>query len=455
MGTAYCAQPNMKIEPMSGNHDASPLSVDTDPVCGMTVNPATSRHCLEHGGVTFHFCGAGCLRKFATDPHRYLEPRKEEAPPGATYTCPMHPEVRQIGPGSCPICGMALEPLTIAAEPEANPEFAAIIRRFWLGLALTVPMVVLEMGGHFPGIDLRHMIGPGLVNWLQFVLASPVVIWAGGPFFVRGWDSLRRRNLNMFTLIALGTGAAWLYSVVATIAPGVFPAGFPTPDMGVAVYFEAASVITVLVLLGQILELRAREQTGGAIRALLNLAPKTARRITVDGTDQEIALDQIHPGDRLRVRPGDGVPVDGTVVEGASAIDESMVTGESMPVAKRAGDRVIGGTVNGTGALVMHAEQVGSETVLARIVAMVAEAQRSRAPIQRLADIVAGWFVPAVIAVALIAFAAWAMWGPTPPLAYGLIAAVSVLIIACPCALGLATPMSIMSASERVRGQAC
>ena len=429
---------------MSGNNDASPLSVDTDPVCGMTVDPATSRHRLEHGGVTFHFCGAGCQGKFATDPRRYLEPRKEEAPPGATYTCPMHPEIRQIGPGSCPICGMALDPLTIAAEPEANPEFAAMSRRFWFGLALTVPVVVLEMGGHFPGIDLRRMIGPGLVNWLQFVLASPVVIWAGRPFFVRGWDSLLRRSLNMFTLIALGTGAAWLYSVVATIAPGVFPVGFHTADMGVAVYFEAASVITVLVLLGQVLELRAREQTGGAIRALLNLAPKTARRIEVDGTDQEIALDQIHPGDRLRVRPGDGVPVDGTVVEGASVVDESMITGKSMPVAKQAGDRVIGGTVNGTGALVMHAEQVGSETVLARIVAMVAEAQRSRAPIQRLADIVAGWFVPAVIAVALIAFAAWAMWGPTPSLAYGLITAVSVLIIACPCALGLATPMSIM-----------
>ena len=429
---------------MSANHDANPLSLDTDPVCGMTVDPATSRHRFEHGGATFHFCGAGCQAKFATDPHRYLEPKKAEAPSGATYTCPMHPEVRQIGPGNCPICGMALEPLASSAEPEANPELADMSRRFWIGLALTVPVVALEMGGHVPGIDLRHLIGPGLVNWLQFVLASPVVIWAGGPFFQRGWDSLLLRSLNMFTLIALGTGAAWLYSVAATIAPGVFPTGFRTADMGVAVYFEAASVITVLVLLGQLLELRAREQTGGAIRALLNLAPKTARRITVDGTDEEIALDLVHPGDRLRVRPGDGVPVDGAVLEGASVVDESMITGESMPVAKRPGDRVIGGTVNGTGALVMHAEQVGSETVLARIVAMVAEAQRSRAPIQRLADIVAGWFVPAVIAVALIAFVAWALWGPAPAVTYALIAAVSVLIIACPCALGLATPMSIM-----------
>ena len=407
----------------------------TDPVCGMTVDPATIAPSLRAGGNTFHFCCAGCRDKFAADPDRYLTPRDEPAADtAATYTCPMHPEVRQVGPGSCPICGMALEPLTVSAEAEANPELADMSRRLWIGAALTVPVVALEMLPH-PGFD---------ANWLQFVLATPVVLWAGFPFFRRGWDSLVRRSLNMFTLIALGTGAAWVYSVVATIAPGLFPAGFRAADGSVAVYFEAAAVITVLVLLGQVLELRARERTGGAIRALLNLAPRTARRITAGGDDEEIPLDRIHPGDLLRVRPGDGVPVDGVVVEGSSAVDESMVTGESMPVAKRVGDRVIGGTVNGTGAFVFRADRVGPETMLARIVAMVAEAQRSRAPIQRLADVVAGWFVPAVIAVALVAFAAWAIWGPPPALAYALIAAVSVLIIACPCALGLATPMSIM-----------
>jgi P-type Cu+ transporter len=431
----------------SHDHQEAPVAdrgAVIDPVCGVTVHTATARHRLEHGGTTFHFCCAGCHDKFAADPDRYLAPVEESAPPGAVYTCPMHPEVRQIGPGSCPICGMALEPVTITAEPKANPELADMSRRFWIGLALTVPVVALEMGGHLPGIDLHHLIGPGFENWVQFILATPVVLWAGAPFFRRGWDSLVRRSLNMFTLIALGTGAAWLYSVVATIAPGIFPPGFRTAGSDVAVYFEAASVVTVLVLLGQVLELRAREQTGGAIRALLNLAPKTARRIVAGGADEEIPLDRINRGDRLRVRPGDGVPADGDVLEGGSVVDESMVSGESMPVAKRPGDRVIGGTVNGTGALVMRADRVGSETVLARIVAMVAEAQRSRAPIQRLADTVAGWFVPAVIAVALVAFAVWAFWGPPPALAYALIAAVSVLIIACPCALGLATPMSIM-----------
>jgi Cu+-exporting ATPase len=339
---------------------------------------------------------------------------------------------------------MALEPVTITAEPAENPELGDMNRRLWVGLALAVPVVALEMGGHVAGLGLHRLIGPGLANWLQFVLATPVVLWAGWPFFRRGWDSLLRRSLNMFTLIALGTGAAWLYSVAATVAPRAFPAGFRAGDMGVAVYFEAAAVITVLVLLGQVLELRARERTGGAIRALLGLAPKTARRIAADGADEDVALDRVHPGDRLRVRPGEAVPVDGVVLDGASAIDESMVTGEAMPVAKHPGDPVIGGTVNGTGALVMRADRVGSDTVLSRIVAMVAEAQRSRAPIQRLADVVAGWFVPAVIAVAVAAFAAWAVWGPSPALAYALIAAVSVLIIACPCALGLATPMSIM-----------
>jgi Cu+-exporting ATPase len=402
----------------------------------MMVDPATSRHRFEHASNTFHFCCAGCRDKFAADPERFLAPKVQPpATPGSVYTCPMHPEIRQTGPGSCPICGMALEPITVTAEPGANPELVDMTRRLWIGAALTVPVVALDMLPHL-GVN---------ANWPQLILATPIVVWAGWPFFRRGWDSLLHRSLNMFTLIALGTGAAWAYSVVATLAPGLFPAGFHAPDGDVAVYFEPAAVITVLVLVGQVLELRAREQTGGAIRALLNLAPKTARRITDSGDDEEeVPLEQIHPGDRLRVRPGDSVPVDGEVLDGAGAVDEAMVTGEAMPVTKRPGDHVIGGTINGTGALIIRADRVGSETVLARIVAMVAEAQRSRAPIQRLADFVAGWFVPAVIAAALIAFAAWAVWGPPPALAYALIAAVSVLIIACPCALGLATPMSIM-----------
>jgi Cu+-exporting ATPase len=356
----------------------------------------------------------------------------------------MHPEVRQAGPGSCPICGMALEPVEITAEAPPNQELADMTRRFWIGLALTVPVFALEMGSHIPGLGLHALVPPRVSTWIQFVLATPVVLWAGWPFFLRGWESLARRNLNMFTLIALGTGAAYLYSVAATVAPGAFPAGFRGMGGVVAVYFEAAAVITVLVLLGQVLELRARDQTGGAIRALLNLAPKTARRLHDGGEDEEIPLAEVRVGDRLRVRPGDGIPVDGTVLEGRGAVDESLVTGESMPAPKQPGDTVIGGTVNGTGGLVMRADKIGSDTMLARIVAMVADAQRSRAPIQRMADRVAGYFVPAVVAVAALAFIAWAVWGPSPPLAYALIAAVSVLIIACPCALGLATPMSIM-----------
>ncbi|MBN8909909.1 MAG: HAD-IC family P-type ATPase, partial [Rhodospirillales bacterium] len=347
-------------------------------------------------------------------------------------------------PGSCPICGMALEPVEITAEAPPNHELADMTRRFWIGLALTVPVFVLEMGSHIPGLGLHALVPPRVSTWVQFVLATPVVLWAGWPFFQRGWESLARRNLNMFTLIALGTGAAYLYSVAATLAPGVFPAGFRGMGGAVAVYFEAAAVITVLVLLGQVLELRARDQTGGAIRALLNLAPKTARRLREDGEDEEIPLAEVRVGDRLRVRPGDGVPVDGTVLDGRGTIDESMVTGESMPVAKQPGDTLIGGTVNGTGGLTMRADKVGSATMLARIVAMVADAQRSRAPIQLMADRVAGYFVPAVVGVAALAFIGWAVWGPAPALAYALIAAVSVVIIACPCALGLATPMSIM-----------
>ncbi len=365
------------------------------------------------------------------------------APPGAIFTCPMHPQIRQVGPGSCPICGMALEPVVVSADAAPNAELADMSRRFWIGLVLTAPVFALEMGGHIPALGLHRLISPPVASWVELVLSTPVVLWAGLPFFQRGWASVVNRRLNMFSLIALGTGAAYGYSLVALFAPSLFPAGFR--DMGgvVAVYFEAAAVITVLVLLGQVLELRAREETGGALRALLNLAPKTARRILASGEDEEIALDQVRVGDTLRVRPGDGVPVDGAVLEGQSAVDESMVTGESMPSAKVAGDRLIGGTVNGTGALTMRADKVGSETMLSRIVAMVAEAQRSRAPIQRTADTVAGYFVPAVLAVAILAFVAWAIWGPPPALAYALIAAVSVLIIACPCALGLATPMSI------------
>ncbi|MCG7362447.1 heavy metal translocating P-type ATPase [Roseomonas sp. ACRSG] len=419
-----------------------------DPVCGMAVDPAKTPHHAQHHGTAFHFCSAGCKSKFEADPGKYLKAEKAAAPTAAEkaaiYTCPMHPEIRQQGPGSCPICGMALEPLEITAEAAPNAELADMTRRFWIGLVLTLPILVLEMGAHIPGLGIHELVPPRVSVWVQFLLGTPVVLWAGWPFFVRGWQSFRNRSLNMFSLIALGTGAAYLYSLVATFAPGVFPEGFRGMDGTVAVYFEAAAVITVLVLLGQVLELRAREQTGGAIRALLNMAPKTARRLKENGEDEEVPLAEVHAGDRLRVRPGESVPVDGEVLEGSGAVDESMVTGESMPVGKQPGDKVIGGTVNGTGALVMRADKVGSDTMLSRIVAMVAEAQRSRAPIQRMADTVAGWFVPAVIAVAALAFIAWAIWGPPPALSYGLIAAVSVLIIACPCALGLATPMSIM-----------
>jgi Cu+-exporting ATPase len=354
----------------------------------------------------------------------------------------MHPEIRQIGPGACPICGMALEPVVAEAEAGPSAELVDMTRRFWIGLAFTAPVFALEMGGHFLG--LHRFLAPQISNWLQFALATPVVLWAGWPFFVRGAQSLVTRNLNMFTLIAMGVGVAWVYSVVATFAPGLFPEGFRGPDGSVAIYFEAAAVITVLVLLGQVLELRAREQTGGAIRALLDLAPTIAKRVTPDGADEEVALEHVHVGDLLRVRPGEKIPVDGRLIEGRSAVDESMVTGESMPVTKSPGDRVIGGALNRTGSFVMRAEKVGRDTMLARIVEMVAAAQRSRAPIQRLADDVAGWFVPLVLLVAVLAFSAWAIWGPEPRLSHALVAAVSVLIIACPCALGLATPMSVM-----------
>ena len=416
-----------------------------DPVCGMDVDPHTTTLKADHKGITYYFCAPGCRSKFIANPDKYLGDKApaEPVPEGTEYTCPMHPEIRQIGPGSCPICGMALEPSLVSLDDGPNHELIDMTRRFWVGLALALPVFALEMGAHLVPA-LHHAVPPGVSNWIQLVLATPVVLWAGWPFFVRGGQSLVTRNLNMFTLIAIGTGVAYLYSLIAVLAPGIFPPAFRGADGTVAVYFEAAAVITVLVLLGQVLELRAREQTSGAIKALLDLAPKTARRINADESEDEIPLDEVAVGDRLRVRPGEKVPVDGKVAEGRSALDEALVTGESMPVTKAEGDHVIGGTLNRSGGLVIVAEKVGRDTMLARIVQMVAEAQRSRAPIQRLADQVAGWFVPLVVACAILAFIAWAVWGPDPRFAHALIAAVAVLIIACPCALGLATPMSIM-----------
>jgi P-type Cu+ transporter len=408
------------------------MSIDIkDPGRGMTVDPKSAVHRTEHRNA---------------EPLKPIKPKPAKstaASTGTIYTCPMHPQIRHVGPGNCPICGMTLEPVKATADIGENHELVDMTRRFWVGLVLTLPVLVLEMAGHIPALGMHDLVPPQISTWIQFALSTPVVLWAGWPFFERAWASVVHRSLNMFSLIALGTGAAYLYSLFATFAPGMFPAGFRGMGGTVAVYFEAAAVITVLVLLGQVLELRAREQTGGAIRALLKLAPKTARRLKAGGEDEEVALELVQVGDRLRVRPGDGVPVDGEVLEGKGAVDESMVTGESMPAAKQPGDKLIGGTVNGTGSLVMRADKVGADTMLARIVTMVADAQRSRAPIQRMADTVSGYFVPAVLGIAVVAFIAWAVWGPAPALSYALIAAVSVLIIACPCALGLATPMSI------------
>ncbi|HEX5232542.1 MAG TPA: heavy metal translocating P-type ATPase [Bradyrhizobium sp.] len=413
-----------------------------DPVCGMKVDPATAKHRFSYRGRDYFFCGGRCRERFEAEPEKFLagRPAAPAAPAGAIYTCPMHPEVRQVGPGSCPICGMALEPEQVSLDQARDPELIDMTRRFWIALVLTVPVFVLDMGGH---LGLVSAMASPWSNWISLVFAAPVVLWAGAPFFARGWRSLLTRNLNMFTLIAIGTGMAFLYSVVGTLLPQLFPPALRGMHGAVAVYFEAAAVITVLVLLGQVLELRARERTSGAIRALLGLAPKTARRITAAG-DEDVAIDAIAVGDLLRVRPGEKIPVDGVVREGRSSVDESMVTGESMPVSKAEGARVIGGTVNQDGGLILRADRVGRDTMLARIVDLVARAQRSRAPIQRLADRVAGWFVPAVIAAAVLAFAAWMMFGPEPRLTFALVAAVTVLIIACPCALGLATPMSIM-----------
>ncbi|HUX74223.1 MAG TPA: heavy metal translocating P-type ATPase [Steroidobacteraceae bacterium] len=420
-----------------------------DPVCGMVVNPATAKYRTEYAGEPRYFCGERCKTRFLADPGQFLKPAAKAVPsaadaPGIAYTCPMHPQIRRDGPGSCPLCGMALEPADAGESAAENPELRDMTRRFWIGAVLAAPLLILAMGAHLGPLALHHLVSARWSMWIEFALATPVVLWCGWPFFQRAWASVLQRSLNMFSLIGMGVGAAYFYSLAATFTPGLFPAALRQANGLIPVYFEAAATITVLVLLGQVLELRARSQTGSAIRALLNLAPKKARRIRDDGDDEEIPLDKVRLGDRLRVRPGEAVPVDGSVADGDSAVDESMVTGESMPVAKTAGAKVIGGTINGAGALTMRAEKIGADTMLSRIVHMVGEAQRSRAPIQRLADAVAGWFVPAVIGAALLAFAAWMIWGPPPALAYALVAAVSVLIIACPCALGLATPMAIM-----------
>ncbi|HUP91065.1 MAG TPA: heavy metal translocating P-type ATPase [Solimonas sp.] len=435
---------------MNPDHQHAPAAASSakDPVCGMTVNPATARS-FEHAGQPYYFCSEGCRTKFSANPQQYLAPAAAKAPAVATsgdliYTCPMHPEVQNKGPGSCPICGMALEPKSPSAGPEDDSELRSMQRRLLISAALALPLLWSLLGEVVPAIDPMRLLGHAAASWAQLALATPVVLWGGWPFFVRGWQSIVNRSLNMFTLIALGTGAAWSFSVLATVFPQLLPESFRLANGAVPLYFEAAAVIVTLVLLGQVLELRARSQTSSAIKALLQLAPKIAHRINADGQESDVPLEAVQHGDRLQVRPGEKLPVDGSVAEGTSHVDESMLTGEPDPVRKKAGDKVSAGTINGTGALVMVAERVGSETLLSQIVHMVAEAQRSRAPVQRLADQVSAWFVPSVIGIALIAALAWALVGPPPALAHALLVAVSVLIIACPCALGLATPMSIM-----------
>ncbi len=434
--------------PAGGPERLSMGEAARDPVCGMSVDPARTPHHDVRNGVTYHFCGARCVERFRADPERFLAPAvPQPAPIAAEYTCPMHPEIVRPSPGTCPICGMALEPRAVSLDgEESNPELDDMTRRLWVSAAFTLPLFLLAMSDMLPGQPIQHALGHRALAWIQLALATPVVLWGARPFFERGVASIRNRHLNMFTLIALGTGVAYAYSLVATLAPWLIPSGGPH---GVPIYFEAAAVITTLVLLGQVLELRARSRTGSALRALLGLAPKTARRLADDGGEVDVALEQVVVGDRLRVRPGEKVPVDGVVLEGRSSVDESMITGEPIPVEKTAGSRVTGGTVNGTGGLVVRADRVGRDTLLAQIVRLVGEAQRSRAPIQRLADVVSGWFVPGVIAIAVLAFVAWMTFGPEPRLAHALVAAVSVLIIACPCALGLATPMSIMVGTGR------
>jgi Cu+-exporting ATPase len=480
-----------------------------DPVCGMDVDPASAKYHFDYSGRTYYFCCGGCLEKFRTDPERYLNPKSSdnlvqlgapraaiapaaqpaqaatpaagersyvcpmclevrEPAPGACpscgmalepesplpiskieYTCPMHPEIIRSEPGSCPICGMALEPRTVTAHEEENPELRNMSRRFWVSVALTAPLLIIAMADMLPSMPIQHTLPFGWLPWVELALATPVVLWGGWPFFQRGWTSIVNRSTNMFTLIAMGTGVAYFYSLIATVFPQIFPPAFRGMNGQPEVYFEAAAAITTLVLLGQVLELRARSQTSAAIRALLDLSPKTARLVTSDGAEKDVPLEQIKPGDRLRVRPGEKIPVDGEVLEGSSSVDESMITGESIPVAKTAGAKVIGATVNGAGSFTMRAKRVGSETMLAQIVQLVSQAQRSRAPIQRLADKVAAWFVPAVIAIAAVTFVVWALVGPQPRLAHALVNAVAVLIIACPCALGLATPMAVMVGTGR------
>ena len=442
----------MTAKPSSGccsTASSDSLTTALDPVCGMTVDPDKTAHHATHDSTHYHFCSAGCLGKFTADPGKYLTtaPRTEVvAVPGAMWTCPMHPEIRQKGPGTCPICGMALEPEEPSLDDAPNPELVDFTRRWWVSAALAVPLLILTMGTELLGLRL---VEPAYSPWIQLALTAPIVLWAGWPFFTRGWTSIVTRKLNMFTLIAIGVGAAFLYSLIATFAPGLFPATFRMHGGMVPVYYEAAGVVVALVLFGQVLELRARAATGKAIRALLNLAPKTARRINADGTETDIPLADVQTGDRLRVRPGEAVPVDGVVIEGRSSVDESMLTGEPLPVAKDATSALTGGTVNGTGSLVMEAQAVGSDTMLARIVRMVAEAQRSRAPIQAVADRISSWFVPLVIAIAIASFTVWSLVGPEPRIGHALLNAIAVLIIACPCALGLATPMSIMVATGR------
>ena len=438
------------------HHDTAEMTesaahMATDPVCGMKVDIGARGPSFDHRGETYYFCSAGCRTKFAADPERYLTKQGEAKPlpQGTLYTCPMHPEIVKEGPGHCPICGMALEPMGVPPEITDNPELIDFTRRLTIAVPLSLALLALDMGSHVFGIDLLPFLSASAKQWLQLLIAIPAVLYCGWPFFVRGWDSLRSGRLNMFTLIAMGTGAAFLYSVIATLAPGLFPASMADAHGLVPVYYEAAAVIVALVLVGQVLELRARERTGGAIRALLDLAPKTALRVEKSGKTEVVELAAVRVGDVLRVRPGDKVPIDGTVTEGRSSVDESMLTGEPVPVEKVAGDRVTGGTLNGTGSFDMRVDRTGAETTLAQVVEMVAQAQRSRAPIQALADTVSGYFVPAVILVAVIAFFAWLIFGPAPALAYALVAAVSVLIIACPCALGLATPISIMVATGR------
>ncbi|RJF94297.1 heavy metal translocating P-type ATPase [Sphingomonas cavernae] len=420
-----------------------------DPVCGMSVDPQATPHHVYHGGQDFHFCSAGCRTKFLADPERYLSGAQREAPeapPGAIWTCPMHPEIRQQGSGTCPICGMALEPEEPSLDDAPNPELVDFTRRLRVSAVLAVPLLLVSMGADMFGL---HLVSAKASPWLQLALTAPIVLWAGWPFFERGWMSLKTRHLNMFTLIAIGVGAAFAYSLVATFAPGLFPPAFRMHGGMVPVYYEAAGVVVTLVLLGQVLELRARAATGRAIRALMDLAPRTARRIGADGAEEEVPLAEIVVGERLRVRPGEAVSVDGVVIDGRSAVDESMLTGEPLPIAKQAGDAVTGGTVNGTGSLVIEARAVGADTMLARIVRMVAEAQRSRAPIQAVADRISGWFVPLVVLIAIAAFGVWYLVGPEPRLGHALLNAIAVLIIACPCALGLATPMSVMVGAGR------